>query len=80
MEMTRPSKLCKYISDLELWNIFVGSFWWKSGGKLLVKNILWKIFAGMRVDQLTGGVDWERTRLLTRQRKINGDNQPTNNK
>ena len=54
------------ISDLELWNIFVGSFWWKSGGKLLVKNILWKIFGRLGRDQLTGGdeltgrgqVDW----------------------
>ena len=55
----------------------------------MVENIRWKFvvekylvekFAGMRGDQLTGGVDWERTRLLTRQRKINGDNLPTNNK
>ena len=81
-------KLCiVQISDLSnVWRtIFDGKFlvekWWKIlGGSLLVKDIWWKIFAGMRGDQLTGGVDWERTRLLTRQRKINGDNQATNNK
>ena len=50
----------------------MGSFWWKSGGKLLVKNILWKIFGRLGRDQLTGGdeltgrgqVDWGG--LLTR--------------